>query len=209
MKTILIANPKGGCGKTTLAINLAGYFARQGQRVILSDLDRQRSASHWLARRPARLPTIHPWDGRNEQELDFGFKPEVVILDAPAGMHGDRLKIAVKHVDQALIPVQPSPFDTESTGDFITLLGELKKVRKGKCPLALIGSRVHSRTLALEQLQDFFRTLDLPVAGLIRDAQIYVQMALDGTTLFDLPRWRVAKDLEQWRGILQWLEQAE
>ena len=207
MKTVLIANPKGGCGKTTLAINLAGYFARQGLRVILSDLDRQCSALRWLARRPARLPTIHAWDGHGEHGLNFDFEPEVVILDAPAGLHGERLKIAIKHVDQVLIPVQPSPFDMDTTGEFLGLLTDLKKVRKGKCPLALVGSRVNTRTLSATQLQTFFSNVDLPVLGLIRDAQIYVQMAVEGTTLFDLPHHRVARDLEQWQGILEWLRQ--
>lgn len=209
MNTVLIANPKGGCGKTTLAVNLAGYFARQGLRVILSDLDRQGSALRWLTRRPPRLPTIHPWNGRSDLPFDFGFTPDVVILDAPAGMHGDRLKIAVKHVDQVLIPVQPSPFDMDTAGEFIDLLTDLKKVRRGRCPLALVGSRVNSRTLSASHLESFFGTLDLPVLGQIRDAQIYVQMASEGTTLFDLPQHRVARDLEQWAGILRWLSQDE
>jgi chromosome partitioning protein len=207
MKTVLIANPKGGCGKTTLATNLAGYFARQGQRVILSDLDWQHSALHWLARRPKHLPTIHPWDGSSERGFDFDFEPEVIILDTSAGMRGERLKIAVKQVDQVLIPVQPSAFDIDTTGKFLTLLADLKKVRKGKCPLALIANRVNDRTLAAAQLKSFLNTLELPVLSLIRDTQIYVQMAAEGTTLFDLPRYRVVRELEQWRGILQWLGQ--
>lgn len=204
MKTFLVANPKGGCGKTTLAINLAGYFARQGRRVVLSDLDRQRSALGWLARRPAHLPTIHPWDGKDA--FGFDLDPEVVILDAPAGMRGDRLKTAVKHVDRVLIPVQPSPLDMEAADDFLELLTELKRVRKGKCHLALIGSRVNTRALSAGQLEAFFRRLELPVVGQIRDAQVYVHMATEGTTLFDLPRYRVARDLRQWRTVLEWAD---
>lgn len=206
MMTILIANPKGGCGKTTLAINLAGYFARRGRCVVLSDLDRQQSARAWLSRRSAELPVIHAWDARKEGSPDFDFEPEVVILDTPAGMRGQRLKTAVKHVDRVLIPVQPSPLDMHTTDDFVELLLELKRVRKGKCPLALVGSRVHGRTLSAGQLQAFFDRLDLPVLSLLRDAQIYVQMALEGTTLFDLPHYRTARDLVQWRGITEWLE---
>lgn len=205
MKTVLVANPKGGCGKTTLAINLAGYFAHRGQYVVLSDLDRQQSALNWLGRRPAQLPLIHPWNARKHEDPDFELEPDVVIVDAPAGMHGQRLKTAVKHVDQVLIPVQPSPLDINTTDDFVNLLSELKRVRKGKCPLALVGSRVHRRTLSAGQLQAFFEKLDLPVLSLIRDAQIYVQMAKEGTTLFDLPRYRVSRDLQQWRGIIAWL----
>lgn len=206
MKTILIANPKGGSGKTTLAVNLAGYFARQGRMVVLSDLDRQQSARRWLARRPARLPAIHAWDGRQNDGFPFHLHPEIVIVDTPAGIHGQRLKVAVRHVTQVLIPVQPSPLDMDSSGDFLYLLQELKRVRKGKCPLAVVGNRVHPRTLAAGRLEAFFAALELPVLGLVRDTQLYVQMAADGTTLFDQPRHRVLRDLEQWRGIVAWVE---
>lgn len=156
MKTILVANPKGGCGKTTLAINLAGYFAVQGQRVILADLDRQGSATSWLARRPQQAPPIQGWEGRDAGSFDFDVTPDVVILDAPAGLHGERLKTAVKHVEQVLIPVQPSPFDTDATGEFIALLAEIKQIRKHKCAPAVIGNRIHRRTLALNRLQIFW-----------------------------------------------------
>jgi chromosome partitioning protein len=152
--------------------------------------------------------TITPYsflDAHKHEDPDFELEPDVIIVDAPAGMHGQRLKTAVKHVDQVLIPVQPSPLDMNTTDDFINLLSELKRVRKGKCPLALVGSRVHRRTLSTGQLQTFFDKLDLPVLSLIRDAQIYVQMAKEGTTLFDLPRYRVSRDLQQWRGIIAWL----
>lgn len=205
MRTILIANPKGGCGKTTIAINLAGYYARRGRRVVLVDLDRQGSALGWLHRRPPELPAIHPWDARARPELDFPFIPEVVVLDAPAGLRGARLKTAVGHVDRALIPVQPSPFDMDATGDFLDMLAELKRVRKGRCPLALVGNRVDDRTVAAGQLRHWLGDLDLPVLALLRNAQVYVQTARDGLSLFDLPRHRVARDLEQWRGILDWL----
>lgn len=207
MKTFLVANPKGGCGKTTIAINLAGYFARRGQRVVLSDLDRQRSALGWLARRPAHLPTIHPWDGRDAKGFGSELDPEIVILDAPAGMRGERLKIAVKHVDRVLIPVQPSPLDMEAADDFLAFLMELKRVRKGKCHIALVGSRINSRALSAGQLEIFFRRLELPVVGQIRDTQVYVHAAAEGSTLFDLPRYRVARDLKQWRNILKWVDE--
>jgi chromosome partitioning protein len=206
MDTILVANPKGGCGKTTIATNLAGYFARQGQRVVLSDLDQQRSALTWLARRSEHLPNIQGWDGHKEKGFDDKTDPEVVIMDAPAAMRGERLKSAVKQVDKVVIPVQPSPFDTTVSADFLSLLAELKQVRKGKRPLALIGNRVNSRTLAMGQLQQFFNELELPVLGLLRDAQIYVHMALDGTTLFDLPHHRTARDVKQWQELIAWVQ---
>lgn len=206
MKTILVANPKGGCGKTTLATNLAGYFAGQGRRVALADLDRQGSAAGWLARRPRRAPPIQGWEGRDAGALDFDEPPEVVILDAPAGLHGERLKTAVKHVGEVLIPVQPSPFDMDATGDFIALLAEIKRIRKHKCAPAVIGNRIHRRTLALNRLQTFLDSLQLPLLGLIRDAQLYVQLAADGLTVFDPPAQRMAPYLDDWQGVIRWLQ---
>lgn len=204
MKTLLVANPKGGCGKTTIAVNLAGYYARRGRRVLLSDLDRQRSALSWLGRRPARLPTIHPWDGC--RGAGFDFEPEVMIVDAPAAMRGARLKAAVKDADRVLIPLQPSPLDMAAAEGFLALLGELKRVRRHKTHLALIASRINPRTLSAAQLEEFLQQMELPVVGRIRDAQIYVHLAAEGITLFDLPRHRVARDLEQWRELLSWLQ---
>ncbi|MDX1656635.1 MAG: ParA family protein, partial [Candidatus Competibacteraceae bacterium] len=185
-----------------LAVNLAGYFARRGRRVLLSDLDPQRSALDWLARRPAQLPLIHPWDGSGSLPLE----PQVVIIDSPAALEQGRLKSAVKHVDRVVVPVQPSPLDIEASGRFLETLLELKKVRKGKVPVALVGNRVDPRTVSARELEGFLGRLELPLLGLLRESQLYVHTAREGSTLFDLPRYRVIRDLNQWRGILAWLD---
>ncbi len=205
MKTVLIANPKGGCGKTTIATNLAGFLARQGERVILSDLDRQSSSLRWLQRRPARLPRIHAWKGRGGHAFDFRFVPDWIVLDGAAGMRGDRLKTAVRHVDRILVPVLPSPLDTEASEDFLDLLAELKRVRKDKVKVALVGNRVDRRTLSAEYLAEFFDRIDLPVLTNLRETQAYVRTALTGATLFDLPRYRSRRDRAEWQPIIEWL----
>ena len=115
MKTILIANPKGGAGKTTLTTNLAGYLAARGETVFLWDLDRQKSALHWLSTRPADLPPIQRLDsGRQKGE-------GVLVLDSPAGLHGDKLNDLIKRVEQVIVPIVPSSFDLAATRVFLEI----------------------------------------------------------------------------------------
>ena len=206
MKTVLIANPKGGCGKTTLSTNLAGHLARQGNRVILSDLDRQGSSLRWLERRPEKLPRIHGWKGRGRRGFHFQFVPDWIVMDSAAGAHGERLRMAVRHVERILVPVLPSPLDTEASEDFLELLSDLKRVRKEKVKVALVGNRVDRRTLSADLLDEFFKGIDLPVLTCLRETQAYIRTALTGITLFDLPPYRSRRDRVEWQPIIDWLE---
>lgn len=207
MRSILVANPKGGCGKTTIATNLAGYLARRGRRVILSDMDRQRSSLRWLQRRPAHLPLIHPWNGRGGEGFDFKFVPDWVVLDGPAGMRGDRLRTAVRHVDRLLVPIMASPLDMEASGDFFELLGEFKRIKKARCRLAVVGNRIDRRVVATRDLEAFLADLDLPVLTFLRDTQNYIRAASSGMSLFDMPMYRARRDKAEWKPITDWLEQ--
>ncbi len=206
MRTVFVANPKGGCGKTTIATNIAGHYARHGKRVLLSDMDRQQSSLRWLERRPPSLPRIHWWDGRGQKPFSYRFVPDWVVLDGPAGMRGERLKSAVRHVDHVLIPVMASVLDMEASEDFLRLLSELKRVRKERCRLALVGNRVNRRVLSARDLDAFFAQFDLPVLTLLRDTQNYVRAAADGMSLFDLPVYRARRDRGEWEPIFDWLE---
>lgn len=206
MRTILIANPKGGSGKTTLATNLAGYFATRGRRVVLSDMDRQQSALTWLSRRPHKLPLIQGSDGRKDKENDPG--AEWTVIDSPAGMHGDKLGEAVKRADCILVPMQPSAFDIGATADFLDALREEKAVRKERVAVGLIGMRVDSRTRAAASLNRFLEDTGLPVPTSLRDAQVYALAAEQGASLFDIRPSLVARDLQQWAPLLHWLMSA-
>jgi chromosome partitioning protein len=206
MKTILIANPKGGSGKTTLATNLAGYFASQGGRVLLVDLDRQRSASDWLGRRPEFLPAIRGWNSQLDKKSMGETRPDWLVVDSPAGMHGDKLTNALKRAERVIVPVQPSAFDMEATRNFLEELRAEKSVRKAKIEVAMIGMRVDARTRAAADLTSFLDEVGFPVLTLLRDAQIYVQAAGEGLSLFDMAPSRAVRDLEQWQPLLDWLE---
>lgn len=207
MLSILVANPKGGCGKTTLATNLAGHYARSGRQVMLGDIDRLQSARQWLKLRGPELPPIRSWD-IDPGEPDRPARPPKgtshVVLDSPAGLHGKKLGAVLRLVDRVLVPLQPSLFDMLATGDFLHALAGEKAVRSGGIEVAIVGMRVDARTRSAQELERFLARFDLPVLAFLRDTQLYVQAAAHGLTLFDLAPSRVERDLEQWRPILEW-----
>ncbi|WP_150427072.1 ParA family protein [Dechloromonas sp. CZR5] len=206
MKAFLVANPKGGSGKSTLATNLAGYFANQGHEVMLGDIDRQQSSREWLGIRPFELPTIDTWEIGHDNIARPPKGTSRVVLDTPAGLHGKMLERVLKLSTRVIVPVQPSMFDMLATRHFLTELLSEKAVRKGKADVAVIGMRVDARTRAAGELERFFATFELPVLAYLRDTQVYVQATAAGMTLFDLPRSRAERDLEQWQAIIDWAE---
>jgi len=204
MKSYLIANPKGGSGKSTLATNLAGYFARAGERVVIGDSDRQQSAHEWLAIRSRLLPTIGSWDP--EAAARPPKETTRIVLDSAAGMHGKALERVLRKATDVIVPVQPSLFDILATGRFLeTLLAE-KAVRKERIRVAVVGMRVDARTRAAGELERFLASYELPVLSYLRDTQLYVQLAANGMTVFDLSAARGEKDIEQWRPVIDWVD---
>jgi chromosome partitioning protein len=204
MKSFLIANPKGGSGKSTLATNLAGYFARAGQRVVIGDSDRQQSAHEWLAIRSRLLPAIGSWDPEAEERPPKATTR--IVLDSAAGVHGKALERVLRQATDIIVPVQPSLFDILATGRFLeTLLAE-KAVRKERIRVAVVGMRVDARTRAAGELERFLASFELPVLSYLRDTQLYVQLAANGMTVFDLSAARGEKDIEQWRPVIDWVD---
>ena len=205
MPVFVIANPKGGVGKSTLSTNLAGYFAAQGRQVLLGDADRQHSARGWLGIRPAVARPIATW----EIDEDSIARPPKgishVVLDTPAGLHGRRLNDILKMTDKVIVPLQPSIFDILATREFLQRLAEEKAVRNGAIDVGIVGMRVDSRTRSAEQLNRFVESLNLPMVGCLRDTQNYVQLAAHGLTMWDIAPSRVQRDLEQWQPILDWV----
>ena len=203
MPVIVVANPKGGVGKSTLAINVAGCLARAGHRVMLGDIDRQQSSRQWLKLRPAAARPIEGWDVAADDIVRPPKGTTHVVLDTPAGLHGKRLDAVMKIADQMLVPLQASLFDIQATHAFVQ---ELRTHRRGhEVKLGLVGMRVREHTRSNEQLQTYLGTLPVPVVGWLRDTQNYVQLAAHGLTLFDVAPSRVERDLEQWQPLSAWL----
>ncbi|MEA5098377.1 MAG: ParA family protein [Burkholderiaceae bacterium] len=202
MPVIVIANPKGGVGKSTIATNLAGYFAARGEKVMLGDIDAQQSSRSWLKLRPGELPAITPWDVDEDRIGKLPAEATHFVLDTPAGLKGKRLDEVLKHADKVIVPLQASIFDILATQEFLQKLAR----REGKFEVGIVGMRVNVRTLSAEQLANYVNELGLPVLGYLRDTQNYIQAAAHGATLWDIAPWRVEKDVELWQDLLAWVE---
>jgi chromosome partitioning protein len=200
MPVIVVANPKGGVGKSTVATNLAGALARAGKAVMLGDVDRQQSARQWLLLRPAALPEIRGWDVAREHLVRPPKGTTHVVLDTPAGLHDRKLQQVLAIADRVLVPLQPSLFDIQATHAFVQEI----KAQQPKAKIAVVGNRVKETTVAADQLRHFLDTLGVPVLAMLRDTQLYVQLAARGATLWDVAPSRSERDLAQWAPLLKW-----
>jgi chromosome partitioning protein len=207
MKVIVVANPKGGAGKSTLSTNIAGYFASQGHAVMLGDADTQQSSKFWLSQRPETLPKISTWEF--QADLVLTAKPPAgtthVVIDTPGGINGWRLQEVIQRADKVIVPVMPSVFDMHATEDFLSRLVEITKALP--TDVRVIGNRIDSRTISAANLRKFVESLDVQVLSYLRDTQYYLHMAAHGLSIFDLAPSKVQKDLEQWLPICEWLDQ--
>lgn len=206
MPVVLIVNPKGGVGKSTVATNLAGYFATRGHRTMLGDLDKQQSSRAWLQVRPAAAAPIESWDISADRIARPPKGVSHVVLDTPAGMHGQLLRDALKVADRVIVPLQASLFDIYATQAFLQKLTDKGVLKDGDERLAVLGMRVDARTRSAEQLHRFVSGLNVPVLGFLRDTQNYVQLAAHGLTLWDVAPRRVDTDLAQWDNVLAWVD---
>ena len=204
MPVIVIANPKGGVGKSTLATNVAGLLAHQGHAVMLGDVDRQQSSRQWLDLRMAPLPHIRGWEVRHGDIVRPPKGTSHVVLDTPAGLHGKKLDAVLRIADKLLVPLQPSLFDIQTTHGFLAALRG--HPRAAHIKVALVGMRVREHTLSNDQLHQYLATLAQPVLAWLRDTQNYVQLAARGLSLWDVAPSRVQRDLEQWSALKEWIE---
>lgn len=204
MPVVVVANPKGGVGKTTVATNIAGYFASQGHPVMLGDADRQQSSRLWLRLRPPEARPIASWEIGEGQIAKPPKGTTHVVLDTPAGMHGKWMEDTLRSADKVVVPLSPSIFDMYATRAFLDELAQHRKA--GKMQVGIVGTRVDARTIAADKLQEFVDALGLPVLGFLRPTQNYVHLAARGLTLSDLSSAKVGRDLEQWQQIHRWLD---
>jgi chromosome partitioning protein len=204
MPVVVVANPKGGVGKSTMATNIAGYFASRGHAVMLGDADRQQSSRLWLGLRPAAARPIGTWQIGEDDVAKPPKGTTHVVLDTPAGMHGKTFRDLLQLAGKVLVPLQPSIFDIYATRAFLDELAEHRKA--SRLQVGIVGMRVDPRTIAAEKLQEFVEALGLPVLGNMRHTQNYIHLAARGLTLFDVAPGRVERDLAQWEGLCRWLE---
>lgn len=205
MPVVVIANPKGGVGKSTVSTHVAGYFASRGHAVMLGDADKQHSSRLWLSLRPPQARPIRSW----EMDDKVARPPKGtthVVLDTPAGLHGKRFRDIMKLADKVLVPLQASVFDMFATQAFLDELASSPHAAQTR--IGIVGMRLDPRTIAADKLQAFVENAGLPLVGHLRNTQNYVHLAAQGLTVFDVTPSRVERDLEQWKPICQWLETA-
>lgn len=201
MPLIVVANPKGGVGKTTLSTNLAGWWASQGHAVMVGDADRQRSSEIWRSVRPEAARPVRGWEVSASGGVRLPAGTTHAVIDTPAGLNGARLSTLLEKADAVIVPMQPSLFDIHATHDFVTELAE-----RGAPRTAVVGMRVREGTLSAEQLAAFARSLPVPMVTTLRDTQLYVQLAASGLSLWDVAPSRSERDRAQWQPLLDWIE---
>lgn len=213
MRTILVLNPKGGCGKSTLAMNIAAHFAIHGEQTALADCDPQGSCKDWLAGRPPERPLIHTAHV-TANKVDAPRGTEVLVIDSPAATHGARLAALLKHARTVIVPVLPSPIDMRAAEHFIEELMDIRKITQQRVKLATVANRVREDTLAAAKLEDYLDHLKLPngtklkYLTILRNSQNYVHAAEQGLSVFELAPSKTFYDREQWEPLLRWLHSA-
>ncbi len=206
MKRILVVNPKGGCGKSTLATNLASYYATWEVPVALIDLDAQQSSLEWLGQRPGTLYPIEGIDG-SRGRLGVPGRIRRVIMDAPARTGKNQLQRFFGQADEILIPVLPSPIDIRAAGHFIGELLLDRMLKKSR--VGLVANRVRENTLIYSNLERFLRTLKVPLVTHLRDTQNYIRAAEGGRGIFEMAPYLVDRDIDTWRPLITWVEKSK
>lgn len=207
MQTILCMNAKGGCGKTTIATNLATWYADDGKRVAIMDFDPQRSSTDWLAARLdyEGVPEIEAVDAV-DGDARAARGTDVAILDAPSGTLGAEVTGLLRRADALLVPVLPSPIDMRAAARFIGDLLASGRISRGQTRIGLIANRVRENTRIFHALEDFLTEYDVPLLTHLRESQNYIRAAETGLGIFELAPSLVAQDVVQWDPVIDWLK---
>jgi chromosome partitioning protein len=202
----MVLNAKGGCGKSTLTTNIAVSFAREGRQVCIADYDPQRSSLDWLAQRPPDLPAISGVPAFDEGLRNVARSTDILVIDAPARVHGTELNELVRRAETIVVPVLPSSIDMKACSHFMSELQEIGKVSRKQARLAVVANRVRENTLVFEELDQFLTKLKVPYLGCLREAQNYVRAYSRGMGVLELPEYLAWPDWKQWQPINEWLE---
>lgn len=214
MQKIVLLNPKGGSGKTTIATNLASYYAVAGLKPTLMDLDAQGSTMRWLGKRTPAQATIYGIAGyeRNARvtrsfATRLPLDSERLIVDTAAALEPQRLPDITRNATAILVPVLPSDIDIHAAAKCISDLLLIAKIRREEHRIAVIANRVKKNTLVFKSLMRFLETLHIPVVATLRDSQSYIRAAESGMGIFEVKPYLVREDLEQWLPLIGWLSQ--
>jgi len=204
MRKILVVNSKGGCGKTTIATNLAAALASRGDAVALADADRQKSSLGWLKRRSKKMSSIETLDWTKEGKIGDKEKGlDAIVIDGPGGLRSELAKTLIAEADDIIVPVLPSAFDWGASLKFLDAISEIKKVRKGKADIHLVANRVNRSSTQVAELEKRLAKKGYPILCRISDRVIYARHAAAGTGIFDYNDARSSDVRGQWHPLLQ------
>jgi chromosome partitioning protein len=213
MHRIVVLNPKGGSGKTTVSTNIASRFASIGARPMLVDMDPQGSSLRWANHRPKDYPPVDCIEGFKPSALvtrSWQMRPKpgcsVVVVDTPAALDSRRLPEITRGADSILVPVMPSDIDMHATAKCIADLLLVAKIRRADNRIGIIANRVKANTRISQSLLRFLDTLDIPLMATLRDTQNYVHSAQRGIGVFEMTEREASRDQESWRNVLEWLD---
>lgn len=215
MQRIIVTNAKGGCGKSTIATNLAACLASVG-KVALFDYDPQASSMHWLQLRGERHNTIHgvaahrqPANGVTRTfQLRTPPNTRYLVMDTPAGTGGADLSQVVQHADAIIIPVLPSPIDIHAAAHFVRDLLVVGKARSYNVRIGVVANRVRKNTITYQALRQFLRSLNMTFITALRDTQNYAKASHQGLGIHELKSPTAYLDCQQWEPLLEWLADA-
>jgi chromosome partitioning protein len=210
---IVVMNPKGGSGKTTIAINLAAFYAATGKPPALTDLDAQASSTRWLAKRTATVAPIHgvsPFNIPAKVTRSFAMRipPNVerIIVDTPAALNKQQFAEVTGGADRILVPVLPSDIDIQAATRCIADLLLSGKVQRSDNRLAVVANRVKRNTVVFRSLMRFLEALKIPVVAVLRDSQNYIRSAESGLGLHEMKGARFRIDQAHWVSLIEWIE---
>jgi chromosome partitioning protein len=206
MRTIMLMNPKGGCGKTTLATNIATWYGDDGKKVALADFDPQGSSLDWLeARRDYEgIPKIEGIDATKDG-VHAARGTEYLIMDVPAAVHGKEINAMLRRVQSLIIPVLPSPIDMRACRRFLDELFASGRISREQTKVAIVANRARENTIVYHQLEEYLGHLKLPFLTHLRESQNYIRAAERGLGLFELAPSMVWQDVELWDPVFNWL----
>jgi len=214
MQKIVVLNPKGGSGKTTIATNLASYFAVENLRPTLMDMDAQGSSTHWLSKRTqeqALISGIAAYERNTGLTRSFATRlpldTQRLVVDTPAAVEPQKLPDITRNATAVLVPVLPSDIDIHAAAKCISNLLLIAKLRREDQRIAVIANRVKKQTLIYKSLMKFLENLQIPVIATLRDSQAYIRSAETGYGVFEMKPTSVREDLEQWLPLVGWLAQ--
>ena len=212
MQRIVVLNPKGGSGKTTIAINLASYLATRGHIPVLMDFDPQASSLRWVKKRKATQAAIHvvaafEKDGRTTRAFQLRVPGEAthVIIDTPASIEARHFPEMTRDADKVIVPVLPSDIDINACSNCVRDLLLVAKIKRDENRLGVIANRIRRNTLTYQALIRFLQTLGVPIVATIRDSQNYVRAAELGLGVHEMKSYVAQEDVEQWRPLTEWL----